>query len=302
MYSFLKLVLFAVLSVLSAQLVPCLSYVIPQRMLIIGCGNLGSDVACHFKHAGTHITATTTNISNTKLYQYVDDVLLFNDDNKHKLKKTLSEIDHVFISVVPKEHNTYENIANNIAKYVENIPKRVHIAYISSVSAYGTITNGDEVDEYYNKSTIFNSRALDLLCAENIMQNLQSNGHSVSIFRPQALLSSKSANNDLSMVKWASGKRLPKTYGDAYMGVSHHDEIIKAYKWCLKKNIEGVININNPPFIRRTFFDTVCDKYKIPRPMWVDDKIQNVDNKRIVCKKLIDSGYEFLIPDVMNLR
>lgn len=292
MYSFLKLVLLAVLAV------PCLSYVIPQRMLIIGCGNLGSDVACHFKNAGTHITATTTNISNAKLYKNVDDVVLLNDE----IKKTFSEIDHVFISVVPKEHNTYADIAKNIAKYLENIPKRVHVAYISSVSAYGTITNGDEVDETYNRSTIFNSRALDLLCAENIMQNLQSNGHSVSIFRPQALLSSKSANNDLSMVKWASGKRLPKTYGDAYMGVSHHDEIIKAYKWCLKKNIEGVININNPPFIRRTFFDTVCDKYKIPRPMWVDDKIQNVDNKRIVCKKLIDSGYEFLIPDVMNLR
>ncbi len=287
-------------------------YTIPfsmNKMLIIGCGNLGKDVALHMKNIGVHVTATTTNINKiANIKNYVNDIIFIPNETK-KFEDTIKNVDSIFISVAPTNTNqTYKNVyidtVNNIVDILGDISKPIHITFVSSVSAYGTITNGDKIDETYNKKVELNDNAKILRNAETILLDFQkkNNNIKVSIFRPQVLWSKK--NNALSLVKWASGKSLSKQFGEIYMGVSHHEEIINAYKFCLQEDIQGIININNPiPIKRKDFFHIICEKYEIPNVKWLDN-VQNISlsyiggNKEIISKKLQDNGYKFIISDV----
>lgn len=279
----------------------CIGYMMPsmnmQKLLIVGYGNLGADVGNRFKNT-MHISATTTNATRiSSLKEHVDDVILMSDT--HKLRQTLYDTDNIFISVAGPTKNIYTNNANIITRALENIRKPVHITFISSASAYGLITNGSEIDESY-EPVVINKRAWDLVRAENIFFDFQKKNKDMvklCVFRPQVLLSS---NPDalLNMVSWASGRQLSEKFGNTYMGISSHEEIINAYQWCMVHNIEGIINVNSEPILRKTFFNIVCDKYNIPRPIWTDI---NEDystmpggNKILVCKKLLDSGYKFM--------
>lgn len=282
----------------------CIAYVIPssnvQKLLIVGCGNLGKDVALTFRNT-TQIFATTTNITKiSNLKEHVDDIILMSDTSK--LTKTLCDVDNIFISVAGPTKNIYTNTANIITRHLdelENIHKPVHITFISSASAYGLITNGCKIDESY-KPKKFNKRIWDLVHAENIFFEFQKRHRDkvkLCVFRPQVLLSSK-PDALLNMVSWSSGRQLSEKFGNTYMGISHHDEIIHAYQWCITHDIQGIVNVNSAPILRKTFFNTVCDKYKIPRPIWSDFEedysTMPGGNKIVVCKKLLDSGYKFM--------
>jgi hypothetical protein len=268
-------------------------------MLIFGCGSLGKDVAHKFRNIA-HVSATTTNATKiSKLKEHVDDVILLSDS--HKLSQTLHNVDNIFISIAGPTKNLYTNTANIITKELENLSKPVHITFISSASAYGLITNGCEIDESYEPIVLYN-RTWDLLRAESIFFDFQKRHYDkvkLCIFRPQVLLSSK-FDALLNTILWASGRQLSEKFGNTYMGISHHDEIINAHHWCMTDNIQGIINVNSGPIHRKTFFNIVCDKYNIPRPIWrdfdEDYASMHGGNKILVCKKLLDSGYKFMMP------
>lgn len=279
-----------------------------KKMLIIGCGRLGKDVASHFRYKGVHVSATTTNSTKIdELHRYADNVLLMTD--KSAVKKAVNEVDNIFISVAPKTSsqvypNVYIDTIGLLINYLAYITKPVHITFISSASAYGTITNGDQVDESYPRPREYNHRAIELMLAENLLMQFQQKHKDLiklCIFRPQMLL-----RDPLNLVQWSSGRLLSKEYGNMYMQISHHDEIINAYVWCIRKNLQGLINVSSPPILRKKFLDTVCSVYNIPGPVWSDDlhdlctTYLPSTNKTIVCKKLQESGYSFLIPDVIQ--
>jgi len=124
------------------------------RYVIIGCGNVGMELARRWSAAGHHVTGTTTSPSRVdELKQICAEVAVLRGSDKEAVAAATKDADAVVLTVSPRLNRSFD-AESRIAEYADTLTATaataasVHprVIFVSSVSSYGAGT-GLVIDE-----------------------------------------------------------------------------------------------------------------------------------------------------------
>ncbi|MFG1942445.1 NAD-dependent epimerase/dehydratase family protein [Nonomuraea sp. NPDC048826] len=125
-----------------------------MRYVIIGCGNVGMELARRWTAAGHQVTGTTTTAGRVEELQEVcSDVAVLRGSDRAAVERVSSGADAVVLTVSPRLSRSFD-AAQRVAEYADTLTAsartaaEVHprVVFTSSASVYGAGT-GDVVDE-----------------------------------------------------------------------------------------------------------------------------------------------------------
>ncbi|MEO3786403.1 NAD-dependent epimerase/dehydratase family protein [Actinocorallia sp. B10E7] len=125
-----------------------------MHYVIIGCGNVGMELARRWKAAGHRVTGTTTTPDRVgELQEVCSDVAVLRGSDREAVEKATRGADAVVLTVSPRISRSFD-AESRIAEYADTLTASaataaaVHprVVFTSSVSVYGAGT-GDVVDE-----------------------------------------------------------------------------------------------------------------------------------------------------------
>lgn len=113
-----------------------------MRILILGCGWVGEEVAKYYIEKGDDVFATCTSIEKAdNLNAFGCKVAIVNFDDANSIDEFPKEFDYVLNSIPASSKNTVAEISNrfqNVRNYLSHIRYKKHI-YLSSIGIYPDI-------------------------------------------------------------------------------------------------------------------------------------------------------------------
>ncbi|GAA4535500.1 MULTISPECIES: NAD(P)-binding domain-containing protein [Nonomuraea] len=125
-----------------------------MRYVIIGCGNVGMELARRWTAAGHRVTGTTTTPGRVgELREVCSDVAVLRGSDRAAVQRVVEEADAVVLTVSPRLTRSFD-AAQRVAEYADTLTASARTAveahprvvFTSSVSVYGAGT-GAVVDE-----------------------------------------------------------------------------------------------------------------------------------------------------------
>lgn len=113
-----------------------------MRILILGCGWVGEEVAKNYLKRGDDVFATCTSLAKAEyLNAFGCKVAVINFDDSNTVEEFPKEFDYVLNSIPASSKNTVAEISNrfeNVRNYLSHIHYKKHI-YLSSIGIYPDI-------------------------------------------------------------------------------------------------------------------------------------------------------------------
>ncbi|MGI5274448.1 NAD-dependent epimerase/dehydratase family protein [Nonomuraea sp. CA-218870] len=125
-----------------------------MRYVIIGCGNVGTELARRWTAAGHQVTGTTTTTGRVEeLGEVCSEVAVLRGSDRAAVERVTEGADAVVLTVSPRLNRSFD-AAQRVAEYADTLTASARTAaaahprvvFTSSVSVYGAGT-GDVVDE-----------------------------------------------------------------------------------------------------------------------------------------------------------
>jgi nucleoside-diphosphate-sugar epimerase len=259
-----------------------------MKIVIIGCGYVGSALSKFWKDAGFHLTATTRKPERKKeLREVADEVFILPGDGKD-FDELLDNVSLIALTLASDNfaafEKTYLHTAQTLAKTLKNHPTVNQVIYTSSTSVYGE-QQGAWVDE----TKILmpqNERERILLATEKcLLECHKESGPNVCILRLGEIYGPGREIAD--RLKKMSSKPIPGT-GENYTNLIHREDIVQAMDFAREKKLNGIYNLCNDVHIpRKELYNRLCKDKGIPQVSW-DPTLSNpfVGNKRISNAKI----------------
>ena len=253
--------------------------------LIVGCGDLGNQIACLLHTQKHQIFGIRRNINNLAAFITPIAANIANTKEIPQLPKT----DHLIFCPAPTKRQDYKQIylhgLQNVLKALKGAPKKIWI--VSSTSVFAE-QNGSLIDEHSKKSNSENARVL--LAMEQVAHQFSD----TTVIRLSGLygffrwsILRKISENTLSIGNnhWANRIHLH----DAARAVVHLMQ--------LKKTEPLYLISDNTPFQMKELYQNVCPI--LQTPMLTNEK-DNVSGKRINAQKLMDTGFTPIYPSAIE--
>ena len=269
-----------------------------MKIVIIGCGYIGQEVAKIWKEKGESVTATTR--SSKRLDELsrvaIKSVIIKNADEE-SLAPLVNENDVIVVTIAADSLEEYENAYLNTSKVLKNLalemelPKR--LIYTSSTSVYGD-HHGQWVDEE-SKTLAKSDQAQILIETENNYLSLAKIGWDVCVLRLTELYG---PGRELSKrVARMEGHTLPGD-GSQYTNMLHRTDAAVAIDYALRHHLNGIYNVSDDEHLtRKELYDKVNHMFRHSEVKWdPEHKALHSGNKRVSNHKIKAEGFAFHYP------
>lgn len=129
-----------------------------MRVLIVGCGLVGTELARSLRADGHHVIGTTTTAAKVPALQQVcDEVAVLSGADRAKVHAAAVGVDAIVVTAGPsaaqamtveQRQRTYRQVLVATAESVASVPGTPHLVMLSSLSVYGDAANHlDLIDE-----------------------------------------------------------------------------------------------------------------------------------------------------------
>ena len=241
-----------------------------QRVLIIGCGYVGTSLGQRLAADEHEVTGTTRNIDRSEMLKSAGiRPAILSLDREAALAEQVHHADVVFLTVAAGRgkqdyRDVYFQGVQNLLRAAKGSPVQ-HIIYTSATSVYGQ-TDGSWVDENApTEPTGDNGRVL--VDAETaLLRGTELLGITATIFRLAGIYGP--GRDPLAWFKRQEASRRQRNPG-AYLNLIHVDDIVEALVAAMNKRVGGVINLcDDEPMPRRDFYARLCARAGLPEPDW----------------------------------
>ena len=263
----------------------------PQRVIIIGCGHVGSALSASLTVDGHDVVGTTTKTRRVDelrgLGMSAEVVELTEVDRVNTL---LADRDTIYLTIAPRARGddyqrVYVDGVTNLLAAVKGTPVR-RIIYTSSTRVYGQ-DDGSWVDEL-SPTFPTDTKGQALLEAEQaLLDPSEKLGISTTVVR---LCGIHGPGRDLleHISKYCGAQRED---GNKFVNMIHIDDIVAALKHLLVIPYHGALNLaDDHPDTRRSFFGRILEEAGLETIHWIDPKNPSL-GKRIrndLIKKTLD--------------
>jgi len=268
-----------------------------MKIVIIGCGYVGRELAKLWSEKGYIVTCTTkTPQKLAELDAVCQQALPLKSSDEDTIDMLVKNNDLIMVTVAAQNledyKDTYLRIAEAIRKAALKYPPK-SIFYTSSSSVYGE-HHGHWVDEI-SPLRADSENAQLLVDTENTYLSLQKLGWSVTIFRLTEIYGPK---RDLRVKMEKLQKRILPGDGKNYTNMIHLHDVIKAADYALTHHLEGIYNLSDDDHpIRKEFYNQLCHEFKLKNVLW-DPHLQQIHegSKRVSNHKIKSEGFVFQHP------
>lgn len=229
-----------------------------KNLCIIGCGWLGQfvgkELKTHFKkvYASYRSEPTESRLKQYGFYPFQLDLEKGNSDVPENVIKTTT---HLIIAMPPFDRGNPESYGDKLLKTVSKFNPETHVIFTSSTGIYPQ--ENCAFDENYNCSTG------NILChAERML--LSHFGEDLTVLRLGGLI-----GGQRHPIKFLSGKNMSNS-GEEPINLIHRKDISRLIEhlFVLKLN-PGILNVSYAlDMDKRTYYDTIADKFGMPHPNW----------------------------------
>jgi nucleoside-diphosphate-sugar epimerase len=277
-----------------------------EKIAIIGCGYVGTAVACYWQKQGQLVTATTTRQERVEeLKEVAAQVSIVKGNDAKAVQSLVQNQDTVLLSVAPISdrqvdaqgyEETYLPTVKNLVAALKKAPSVKQLIYLSSCSVYGN-KNGEWVDEASPVDT--DSEYNKVLCeAEQVLLDSASEDVKVCILRLGGIY-----GPDRELTKRferIAGKTIPGS-GETFTSWIHLDDIIGAVDFARQNRLSGIYNlVNDFNLTIRELSEQVCDRQGLARIVWdLSQPSFRALNARIENQKIKAAGYKLIHPETI---
>ena len=122
-----------------------------MRILIVGCGLVGTELARSLRADGHHVIGTTTTAAKVaRLSEVCDEVAVLAGGDREKVHAAAAGVDAIVVTAGPaaaqamtveQRQRTYRQVLVDTAESVSSVPGTPHLVMLSSLSVYGDAAN-----------------------------------------------------------------------------------------------------------------------------------------------------------------
>ena len=240
-----------------------------HRVTVIGCGHVGTALACSLSRAGHSVIGTTTTrarVDDLRRLGLQPEIVKVSDVDR--LRAVCEDRDTIYLTVAPKQRgddyrDVYLVAVTNLLSVVRGT-SATNIIYTSSTRVYGQ-DDGSWVDESSAiEPTDAKGRVL-LETEQRLLEGSAEIGVSATVVR---LCGIYGPGRDVAgNVQRSSGTE--RDDGDKYINMIHIDDIVTALSAFLDVRHHGAFNLSDDrPTTRREFFDRLLAERGMPPVKW----------------------------------
>lgn len=273
-----------------------------MKLVIIGCGYVGSRVSRHWFEAGHDVTVTTTTPEKVpELQAIANQVVVLTGNDLTSLKKLVADQDLVLVTVGSKKRTPdlyrqayLETIRNVIAAINANSGVR-QLIYTSS---YGIINekSGNTIDETVTVrpmnefGEILHQTEQELLSASNTKLK-------TCILRLAGIYGE--GREIIKIFRRIAGTTRPGT-GENYTNWVHVEDIVRAIDFAKDHQLEGIYHLNSDQVLtRKEFFQKLFLAHDLPPIAWDSSQASTRPyNMKLSNQKIKDAGFKLAHPQI----
>jgi nucleoside-diphosphate-sugar epimerase len=273
-----------------------------MKIAIIGCGYLGTAVACLWSQSGHDVTVTTTSSARVaELEQVAQQVIVLKGADLAALKEIVTDREVILLSVGARDRRleayreTYLGTAQNLIKAIEQSARVQQLIYTSS---YGILGNkqGAWVDEE-TPAAPANENGEILARTEQVLLAAQSDRLKVGILRLAGIYGT--GRELIRIFRSYAGTTRPGN-GEDYTNWIHLDDIVNALELIRLKQLNGIYHLASDPLESKEFFDRLFAKHGLESVVWDgSDAYTRPYNVRLSSDKIKKAGLELIHPQIL---
>lgn len=271
-----------------------------MKILILGCGYVGSEVA-RFWQGKHELTLTTTTPEKVKSLQNIcDRVELVEGSDLPKLKEVTQGQEVILLSVGAKGRDTYHQsyleTSTNLITALQDNQSVKQIIYTGSYGVLGD-REGQLTDETIPTNPITPGGKV-LAETESVLLNARSDSLKVCILRLGGIYGK--GRELIKIFRGWAGTTRPGD-GNDYSNWIHLADIVNAIELAREKQLDGVYNLScNECLTTKEFFARLYEAHNLPGITWDDtQKSTRSYNTRLDNRKIQNAGMKFDYPQLV---
>lgn len=266
-----------------------------MKILIIGCGYVGSAAASFWKKKGYSIgVATRTRGRLKELNNLADQVFLTEKYNADFFNDILEGYQAVLLSMAPQAstpalyQEAYLDVSNVLTEALQNNSSVKNILYTGSTKVYGD-RSGNLVDETAELKAEDPFMDILIKTEEILAQPIRQDLHScifrlAGIYGPGRMIAER--------IKHLNGG-LSSMNGESYINLIYLDDIINALDFALMHNLKGFFNLANDLHPKRKdLYKQICARDNLPEVKF-SSSCEKKENKIVSNEKMKSLGFSF---------
>jgi nucleoside-diphosphate-sugar epimerase len=273
-----------------------------MKLVIIGCGYVGSAVARLWHTAGNEVTVTTTTKERvSELQAIASQVAVVTGDDLLGLKQVVANQDIVLLSVGSKQRTpeayrqAYLETAQNIVMAIE---ANVGVKQLIYTGSYGAIyhKSGDIVDETVavNPQDEFGEI---LAQTEQVLLNASTEDFKTCILRLAGIYGP--GRELIKIFRRVAGTTRPGS-GESYTNWVHLEDIVRAIDFAKDNQLQGIYHLNSDELMTtKELFQRLFAAHDLPPVTWdISQTSPRAHNMKLSNQKIKSAGFELVHPEI----
>ena len=226
-----------------------------MRILIVGCGLVGTELARSLRADGHHVIGTTTTAAKVaRLSEVCDEVAVLAGGDREKVHAAAAGVDAIVVTAGPaaaqamtveQRQRTYRQVLVDTAESVSSVPGTPHLVMLSSLSVYGDAANHLElIDESAPLTTSSDPSPAMFQEAERTYR--EAAGDRLTVFRCADITGGEDPPiaDKVRMAHQVLGGSVP-FHDEALFYRVHMLDVVRAIKYVLDHDVLGTFNLTH---------------------------------------------------------
>lgn len=271
-----------------------------MKLVIIGCGYVGSKVARLWYEAGNEVTVTTTTPEKVATLQAIANrVVVLTGNDLESLTKLVAAQDVVLVSVGSKQRTpdlyrqTYLETIRNVITAIKANSGVKQLIYTSS---YGIINDksGNKIDETV---TVKPKDEFGEILHQTEQELLSVSEFKTCILRLAGIYGV--GREIIKIFRRVAGTTRPGI-GEDYTNWIHVEDIVRAIDFAKERQLQGIYHLNSDEVLTtKEFFQRLFQTHDLPSVTWDNSQPSTrAYNMKLSNQKLKDAGFKLAHPQI----